>query len=62
LDSLPPPSSDGWRDAFAEVLGHRQVTDAYLLKLAAANHAVLVTFDRRLENIARGRSAVKLIG
>src|SRR5689334_5380849 len=39
VDSLPAPVSEGWQDAFATVLGHQQVTDAYLLRLAAANHA-----------------------
>ena len=30
------------------VLGHRQVTDVYLLALAVRHHGRLVTFDRRL--------------
>jgi predicted nucleic acid-binding protein len=62
LDSLPPPTSEGWRNVFAELLGHQQVTDAYLLRLAAANNAVLVTFDRRLEGLAGGESRVIVLG
>lgn len=54
LDSLPAPASEDWRDAFGKLLGHQQVTDAYLLRLAAVNHAVLITFDRRLESVAGG--------
>jgi len=46
-----------------QTLPHRkQVTDAYLLRLAAANNAVLVTFDRRLESVARGRHRVTVLG
>ncbi len=30
------------------VLGHRQVTDAYLLALAVRNGGRLVTFDKRI--------------
>ena len=33
---------------FDHLLGHQQVTDAYLLAVAAANDAVLLTLDRRL--------------
>jgi uncharacterized protein len=62
LDSLPAPTSQDWRDTFRKVLGHQQVTDAYLLRLAAANKAVLVTFDRRLENAAEGNSRVTVLG
>ncbi len=29
--------------------GHRQLTDAYLLALAVANQAVLLTFDKRID-------------
>ncbi len=62
LDSLPAPASERWRDAFAELLGHRQVMDAYLLRLAAASNAVLVTFDRRLESVAGGQARVTVLG
>ena len=33
---------------FRRLLGHRQVTDACLLAVAATNNAVLLTHDRRL--------------
>jgi toxin-antitoxin system PIN domain toxin len=62
LDSLPAPASKDCREAFARLLGHQQVTDAYLLRLAAANGAVLVTFDRRLESVAGGAARVKILG
>jgi predicted nucleic acid-binding protein len=62
MESLPAPVSEEWQDAFANLLGHQQVTDAYLLKLAAVNKAVLVTFDRRLEILARGEPMVRVLG
>jgi hypothetical protein len=62
LDALPAPASKDWRDAFAALLGHRQVTDAYLLRLAATKNAVLVTFDHRLESAAAGKSKVTVLG
>jgi uncharacterized protein len=34
------------------VLGHKQVTDLYLLSLAAHNKGTLVTFDRRIAHFA----------
>ena len=61
LASLPAPASEGWRDALDAVLGHQQVTDAYLLRLAAAHDAVLVTFDRRLESLANGMAKVMVL-
>jgi uncharacterized protein len=62
LDALPAPSSESWQDAFASVLGHHQVTDAYLLRLAASHDAVLVTFDRRLGSFAPGGPPVVVLG
>lgn len=62
LDSLPAPASTDWRDAFEKLLGYNQVTDAYLLRLAAANHAALVTFDRRLQSVAGGSPRVIVLG
>jgi uncharacterized protein len=62
LDSLPAPASDDWREAFGKLIGHQQVTDAYLLRLAAVHNAVLVTFDRRLENAAGDNSKVRVLG
>src|SRR5258708_35017852 len=37
---------------FRGLLGHNQVTDAYLLHLARGHHAVFMTFDRRLLSLA----------
>ena len=56
LDNLyASPRFEFWPDAIsygradlAHVIGHRQVTDAYLVATAAARHAQLVTFDQAL--------------
>ncbi len=56
LDSLPAPASEDWQDAFRKLLGHQQVTDAYLLRLAAVNHAVLVTTAHRTAKVSRARA------
>ena len=43
------------------LLGHRQVTDAYLLALAVRNKGRLVTFDRRIStNVVVGASSEHL--
>jgi uncharacterized protein len=62
LDSLPAPVSEDCKEAFRNLLGHQQVTDAYLLRLAAVNGAVVVTFDRRLESAAGGKPKVTVLG
>lgn len=40
----------------AVLQGHQQLTDAYLLALAAHNHGVLATFDRGLRTLSGGKS------
>ena len=42
------PSLPGVQQHFQRLLGHNQVTDAYLLAVALANRAVLLTLDRRI--------------
>ncbi len=62
LESLPAPVSEGCRDAFATLLRHQQVTDAYLVRIAAAHSAILLTFDRRLERVSSGAAKVVVLG
>ena len=40
-------------------MGHRQVTDAYLIEIAKQNGAVLLTFDTKLR--ALGSEVVELL-
>lgn len=52
---------DGVLD-WSKVLGHRQVTDNYLLALAVRRRGRLVTFDSRISGAAvRGARAVHLV-
>ena len=54
MDDLPL-SAVGAR--WSNRLGHKQITDAYLLALAMHHKAKLVTFDRRMEILAPEGSA-----
>ena len=62
LDRLPAPASKGWATALDRVLGYRQTTDAYLLRLAEMAGAALVTFDARLPALAGEAAAVEVLG
>ena len=66
------PGHDFWPDdlslydaveaAGATLVGHRQVTDAYLVSLALSRGGVLATFDRGVEALARrSPEAVELV-
>jgi predicted nucleic acid-binding protein len=57
LDSLPPPS-ERWMQ---RALGAKQVTDAYLLALAEWNEATLLTFDRRLRDLAGSAARTEVL-
>jgi hypothetical protein len=50
------PMTERWaivtRPFAARIVGHQQVTDAYLLGLAIKDGGVLVTFDRGIEYLA----------
>lgn len=46
--NLLDPSALDW----SRVLGHRQITDAYLLALAVRHGGRLVSFDRRIATLA----------
>ena len=56
LDLLPSPVSRQFLDFWKKILGSRQVTDIYLLALARANNATLVTFDTRIPAISDSSS------
>jgi uncharacterized protein len=54
IDDLPlSETANRWKPP----LGHKQVTDAYLLNLAAGHKGALVTFDQRIRTLA-GMGAV----
>jgi toxin-antitoxin system PIN domain toxin len=54
------PDSISYTDAeLGRVVGHRQVTDAYLVSLAASRGGRLATFDRSLaENFPKGTALI----
>ncbi|MEZ5400925.1 MAG: TA system VapC family ribonuclease toxin [Bryobacteraceae bacterium] len=49
LDGGPQPATDAV--GFEHVTGHRQITDAYLVRLAASHGAMLATFDGGLKGM-----------
>ena len=59
LDVLPTLSSV--ESTFTPLLGHQQVTDAYLVAVAAANNATLITLDQRLVSTVVGGNRVEAL-
>lgn len=55
-----PPLPEAERH-FRHLLGHQQVTDAYLLAVATAHDAVLLTLDRRLAPPSGSAAAVEVV-
>jgi uncharacterized protein len=58
FDRLPPVTG---ATTCRGLLGHNQVTDAYLLHLAHGHHAVFMTFDRRLLSLASAGQQVEVL-
>jgi predicted nucleic acid-binding protein len=61
LVSLPSPVGQHFSTAFTSILGHQQVTDAYLLALAGQQRATFLTFDARLQSLARQDAKVEIL-
>lgn len=59
LDILP--SLAKVESTFRQLLGHQQVTDAYLVAVAEANDATLLTLDRRLVATVTARDRVETL-
>lgn len=45
----------------ASLLGHQQLTDAYLIGMARLTHSRLVTFDKRLASLTSDKSLIEII-
>ncbi len=58
IGELPSLESPAFVEAVERMLGHQQVTDGYLVALAHHHQIQLVTFDRRLEALARDHQSV----
>ncbi len=56
LPSLPESARH-----FQRLIGHQQVTDAYLVAIAEANDAMLLTLDQRLGSTTAFRSRVEVV-
>ncbi|PAW66285.1 MAG: hypothetical protein B9S38_13905 [Verrucomicrobiia bacterium Tous-C4TDCM] len=56
-----PPASDPLPEILRRCQGYRQVTDAFLIRLAIANHAVLATFDSGLQHLSPEPQAIKVV-
>jgi hypothetical protein len=59
LQSLPAPAR--LDRAFDRALGHQQVTDAYLVALAAHHRATLLTFDQRAGALSPDAAVVEVL-
>jgi len=55
------PSLGSVESTFRRLLGHQQVTDAYLVAVAAANDATLLTLDQRLVSTFVGADRVEAL-
>jgi toxin-antitoxin system PIN domain toxin len=62
LQSLPSPVAGHMAPGLEKILGHQQITDAYLLALAGRHGATLLTFDARLKHFAPSPSALEVLG
>jgi toxin-antitoxin system PIN domain toxin len=60
LENLPALHQTA--SVFRRLLGHQQVTDAYLLGVADASGATLLTFDRRVVLPGSTRAHIEVIG
>src|SRR6266496_2896554 len=57
------PLTDALNHSVKNIVGHQQITDAYLLAVAGRHRGALATFDKEIRELARGIDiAVELIG
>lgn len=61
VTEMPSLGDPSFSQLVSRMLGHRQVTDGYLLAVARHHGLQLVTFDRRLEALAVRQESVALI-
>src|SRR5260370_1013131 len=62
LESLPSAVGQESRGMFESLLGHKQVTDAYLLMLAQRNQATFVTFHASPQPLPASKAKIWLLG
>jgi hypothetical protein len=61
LKSLSAPSDEESIRLFERILGSKQVTDAYLLRLARQHEAKLLTFDSRLRALTSDEKEIEVL-
>ena len=61
LKSLSAPCDEKSIQIFERILGSKQVTDAYLLRLARQRRAKLITFDTRLNALIRNEKEIEVL-
>jgi toxin-antitoxin system PIN domain toxin len=61
LKSLSAPSDQESIRMFERILGSKQVTDAYLLRLAHQHRARLITFDSKLRALAGNEKEIEIL-
>jgi hypothetical protein len=61
IDALLSPGASEMSGSFAQILGHRQVNDVYLLALAKASRMKFLTFDSRLENLSNSPEHIEVL-
>ena len=61
LKSLSAPSDEASIQVFERILGSKQVTDAYLLRLARQHGAKLTTFDSRMRPLASNEKEIEIL-
>jgi toxin-antitoxin system PIN domain toxin len=61
LKSLSAPCDEESIQVFERILGSKQVTDAYLLRLASQHRAKLLTFDSKLHALARNEKEIETL-
>jgi toxin-antitoxin system PIN domain toxin len=62
LEALPSPIAQDFGAALHGLLGHQQVTDAYLLALAGRYEATFLTFDARMKHLTAPCATLEILG
>ena len=62
LEALPSPIGQDFGAVLHGLLGHQQVTDAYLLALAGRYEATFVTFDARMKHLTAPGARLEVLG
>jgi hypothetical protein len=61
FDELPSPASSEASAWFGQILGHKQVNDAYLLAVVEHSGAKLLTFDSRIQNLGDASVEIEVL-